>query len=646
MSRLHIPETPLFREFTLEEIEASIPDRFEQQVVKRPRQTAVRSSDETLSYSELNSWANRIARTILEVIGPGENRIALLLSSGASMIATVLGTLKAGAMYVPLDPEHPVSRIRAILDDSQARLIVGDHGTQTVASKLIGAKRAFFNIDELHHTICPENVGVRVTPDTPAYIIYTSGSTGNPKGVVENHRNVLHNVMTNTNILKISSDDKLSLIRAVGAAGAVRDMFSVLLNGGGLHIFPVKTRGATKLGHWLTEHGITIYSSAVTVFRQFTSSLAQTTQLPDLRLIYVGGDTVMRDDLELYKRNFSENCFFINRLGATETGTVAYYIANKDTIVSDPVVPVGYPCHGKEVLIVDETGRELSPGEVGEIAVRSPYLALEYWRNQELTDRAFARDAHNLDWRLYRTGDLGEMMPDGCLIHLGRQDFQLNIRGQRVDLREIELALTEHPAVAQAVINAVAAEPQKEQLIAYLVIHNEMPIPTITRLRAFLKERLPEYMLPAKFEILESFPISSAGKVDRASLPLPSTGRPDVDAPFMLPRNPVEEALVGIWQDVLEIKEIGVYDNFFEMGGHSLLMTQLLARLSGTFGIEVSMKTFFEAPTIADLVSLLCSTPSEKERVEHIAQLLVDIARLSDDEVKKMIAEKTLSSNR
>src|SRR5215218_4848114 len=327
--RIHT--TNAFVRFEKEETEQSIPQRFEQQVRRYPDRLVVKTRDHQLSYAALNKDANRVARALLAQRGEGVESIGLLLEHNASMIAAILGVLKSGKVYVPLDPSFPYARNAYILEDSQAGLIVTNNENRSLAESLSENRHSLINIDEIGATLSDENVNLSVSADNLANIIYTSGSTGQPKGVVQNHRNLLNVVMRYTNGLQISAEDRLTLLQSYSVAGSVSNMLGALLNGASLFPFNVKEEGLIELADLLIKEEVTVYHSVPTVFRQFANTLTGKEEFPELRLVRLGGEPVHPEDVRLYKTYFPADSIFVNSYGASEAASVLRYRVEKDT---------------------------------------------------------------------------------------------------------------------------------------------------------------------------------------------------------------------------------------------------------------------------------------------------------------------------
>ncbi|MEL6262772.1 MAG: amino acid adenylation domain-containing protein [Cyanobacteria bacterium J06626_6] len=465
------PIASAFIPFDKDDIEQSVGSRFEQQVAKYPNHIAIKSKTHVLNYIQLNQWANKIARATLAF--PSQQPVIIFLEQGAPFIATFLAVLKTGRCAVPVDPTFPSSRNSKIIDDSQASLIITNQANWVEAKTQRPKTCALLNLDELDSTLSVENLPKEsegaISPDAIAYILYTSGSTGNPKGVFQNHRNLLHFIRHQVNSLKVSPGDRTTMLYSCSVNGSLRGTLYTLLNGATLCPFNVKREGLTNLINWLAEEKITIYHSVTTLFRHMNSVLTQANPFPHIRMVILGGEAVSAEDVALYKRIFSSRCLLYTGLGATETGTVREYIVNKQTVVDGSRMPLGYGVKDRDIMLWDEAGREVEPGQVGEICVQSPYLALGYWQNPKKTRAAFLHDPTGGDRRIYRTGDLGKLLPDGCLVHQGRKDFQVKIRGYRVELSEIELALVRHDSVKEVVVVGREDGLGTQRLIAYMV---------------------------------------------------------------------------------------------------------------------------------------------------------------------------------
>jgi amino acid adenylation domain-containing protein len=683
------PANP-FVPFRKEDVARSIPELFERQVRQGPERLAVKTAATSLTYGALNQAANRLARALLERRGVAEEPVALLLPHGAAAVAAILGILKAGKLYVPLDPSFPAARTADVLKDAGPGLIVTDSAHRAQAELLAGAN-AIVNLDSL--TEGPgADPALPLAPDRAASLLYTSGSTGKPKGVVHSHRNLLHDVMLYTNSLHLGRDDCVSLLAPFAFAAAGADLFPTLLNGATLCPYSIVERGLAELGRWLVEEGITVFHPVPTVFRHLAATLVGTETFPRLRLIRLGGEPVVPHDVELFRKHFA--CLLAVTLAATETNAIRQLFLDRRTVLKGPRIPVGFALDDKEVVVVDEAGKELGPGEPGEIVVRSPYLACGYWGDPELSRKVFRTDARRKNVRTYRTGDRGMLGPDGCLEHLGRQDAQVKIRGQRVETGEVETALLGLGSIREAVVVGRPLPAVGQQLVAYVVPASPLtpdpsprstgargegapsplaplgrgagvegpasspltpdpsprstgargesasspltplgrgaggegpasspltpdPSPrstgergekatlSVKALRQALKEKLPAYMVPTAFVFLDRLPLTTTGKVDRLALPAPDAARPAVDSPYLPPGNMVQALLKDLWEVCLNVRPIGIRDDFFELGGDSLVGEKVLTFIEKQFAQRFYLGTLLAAPTVEKLAALI-----------------------------------------
>ena len=624
-----------FIEFTKEAAQGSIPVRFEQQARRHSHRLAFKSRSRELTYDQLNQAANRLAWAILERQGPGQEPVALLVEQDAAMVIGILGIWKAGKVYVALDPTIPQSRNSYILEDSQARLVVTNRRNLGLAKELVQNGRQAVNLDQIDSESFTGDVGLPLTADSFAYIMYTSGSTGQPKGVIQSHGGLLWDARKRTNAMHICPEDGLTLLTASNTF-AVHVMLLALLNGAALHSFNVKEEGAAGLTNWIRREGITVAMLAPPVFRSFAGTLTGVEEFPRLRFVRLSSDSVRRQDVELYQQFLPAHCILVNSLTSTEAGCMAQYFMDHETELSGDHVPVGYPPTDTEVLLLDEEGREVEPGQAGEMAIRSPSIASGYWRGPELTQAKFRPDPQGGDGRIFFTGDLGRRSSDGCLFHLGRKDFQVTVRGYRVELAEIELALSSIANVKEAAVLAVDDQSGNRRLVAY-VVPREVPGPSVTSLRRALEEKLPSHMVPSAFVILEALPLLPGGKVNRLALPAPDKARPELGTPFIAPRTPEEEKLAQIWAQVLGLDRVGMDDNFLELGGDSLLATQVISRVIKAFSVDLPQRSLFSAPTVAQMTVVVAQRQAQQASPEDVERLLAEVEALSEDQAKQLL---------
>ena len=604
------PSGQFFR-FPPGEIEQSIAQRFEQQAQLFPNLPAVVDDNEELTYDSLNRRANRLAHAILDRQGPGDGQVALLLDHSTQAVAAILGVLKAGRCYVPLDSSYPRERAAQIIGHSQSSIIVADQANLSAAHDITSDAVEVILMPGPDSAGCDDNPGITIAPTQPASIFYTSGSTGIPKGVVQSQRVVLHMMMSLINKVGVCADDRVALLEPLGFSGATLPFFGAVLTGASLCIFDARGRGRAGLARWLDSQRVTIFFSVPTLFRHFASGLGDGEQLKDLRFLWLSGEVLPANDLALFREHFADDCILLNSYGSTEATTITGLFLDKTTEISSPTVPVGWPIEDVQILLLDESGLPVKPGDVGEIAVQGRYLAEGYWQDPDLTHRAFQSDPNGGQDRIYPTGDVGRMLDENCLVSLGRKDNQVKVRGFRIEISEIESALRRHDAIGEVIVTPRDEGIGEMRLVAYLVAHANSR-PTVTAMRRFLAAKLPDYMIPSAFVFLDALPLLQAsGKVDRSALPDPPPTRPELDAPFVAPRTPFEKKLTTQWCEVLGLDQVGVHDNFFDLGGHSLKAGQLIARVNQTFHVELPMRTVFDNPTVYVLAQAILTARPE-----------------------------------
>jgi len=629
--------TGQFVEFKKEEIERSIPDRFEKIVRMYPDRVAVKEADHLVTYAELNAMANRLARALVAQQGDEAEPIALLVERGAALLAAMLGVLKAGKFFLVLDPSFSKARIAAMFEDSQARLVVTGRQIGSLTGELATKGCRFMQFQSIDDGISTEDLRLQISSTALVFIFHTSGSTGEPKGIVWTHRNLLHQVMLFTNAYRFCEHDTFALLPA-GTANAITTSFQAVLNGAALLPFDVKKDGVHRLANWLLQEKISICPIASPLFRNLCETLTVELGFPDLRFIKLRSEAVYKTDVDLYKRYFSRNCVLANGLSSTETGLLRSYLLDHKTEITGNEVPVGYPVEDKEVLLLDDTGEEVGFNRVGEIVVRSKYLCPGYWNRPDLTQAKFRTDPLGGEERLCFTGDLGLLLPDGCLVHRGRKDHRVKVRGYGVEIAEVEKVLRAHAAVKEAVVAARQNESGEAYLVVYFTTFSK-PGPNITDLRNFLKLTLPDYMIPSMFVMLEAIPLTANGKIDRRALPDPGNSRPVLKTAFVPPRTPVEKELARIWAEVLSIDKIGIHDNFFDLGGHSLAATRVISQVIKNFQLEIPLQVLFQAPTVAEMAVVITEHQGKKLAEKELNRILTDLELLSEEEAQRLLAE-------
>ncbi len=630
-----------FVKFPKEDVEGSIPERFEKIVKLYPDRVAVKDQCQSLTYDELNQAANRVARKILKECGDNLSPILVFVDFDVRAIVSYLGALKAGKIACVVDSRSPIDRLTFMADDSRAEAMLAYGSNLKAATNLASRVRSVIDVEEIGANLSGADIGLRRSSQEPASIRYTSGSTGRPKGVIRSHRSDLFSYMLQINWFHICPEDRVMVLRALSFTPG--DVFSGLMAGECVLPYDLKANGVRGVGQFLNTQQITHFSVTPSVFRYIVEDFHGEKELDHVRLIKFASEPFLRTDFELFKKHISPNCVILNRLSGKEVGAISQYWMTPKTMVDSPIVPVGYPIENKKIFILNGVQNEVETGEIGEIAVASRYLSHGYWNNTELTDQKFLPSNENCEERLYLTGDLGRRLPDGCLIYVGRKDDQIKIRGAKVEIGEVNTILSEHPQVKQSAVLAFDRENGENYLAAYIVSHLQ-PAPSVTDITDYLKKKLPDYMIPSAFMFLNSLPLTN-GKLDRRVLPKPDNSRPDLRAFYVEPHSEVETKLAEIWSGVLGIKPIGIGDNFFELGGHSLTASQVVSRVVQAFKLELPIRALFDAPTVAEMAAVIEAHRSKFAGDSEMGRMLSEIETMTDEEAEAAVEQLDREGN-
>ncbi|EJL20546.1 amino acid adenylation enzyme/thioester reductase family protein,thioester reductase-like protein [Brevibacillus sp. BC25] len=584
---------------------------FEQQVEKSPDAIAITYKNVELTYKELNERANQLAHQLVSKGVKPDTLVGICVHRSPEMIIGILGVLKSGAAYVPIDPAYPQERIAYMIENSQTNVLL----TQQSLMDILPATQAnVICLDSKPFTNEPiANVASKVTEHNLAYVIYTSGSTGQPKGVMVEHHSVINMAHALIHSFDIQPTSRVLQFTSFSFDVSVSEMVMALLAGATLVIEDRESLlPGPELIQVLQEQRITTVSMVSSVLAALPEA-----DLPDLCTLIVGGEAPSRELVARYAANRQ----FFNCYGPTEA-TVCSTMMRCDAGMSNP--PIGRPIANATMYVLDANRQPVPIGVPGELYIGGKGLARGYWNRPEQTEERFITHPFGKEGELlYRTGDLVRYMEDGNLEFLGRMDDQVKIRGFRIELGEIENSLRQHSAVHEAVVMVREEKAGGKRLAAYLVATGDMP--TAEELVLFLKESLPEYMIPAGFVWLESIPLTVNGKVDRRALPVPDWGQLSAERIYVAPRTPTEELVANIWSQVLSVERIGSYDDFFELGGHSLLATQTISRLKEAFSVDLPLRALFEHSTVNRLSELIVSMNEDKSGLSSIP--LVPVSR-------------------
>ncbi|MFI9642393.1 amino acid adenylation domain-containing protein [Micromonospora sp. NPDC051925] len=579
----------------------SVPELFERWAARTPDATAVVFGDEQLGFAELNARVNELSHHLRAMgVGP-EVVVGSCLERGFAPVVVLLAVLKAGGVYAPFDPEHPPERLRYMLADAGAHLVVT---TGKFADRFAGHERPVLVVDDGDRASGrPAGNPAPVTvPDNLAYIIYTSGSTGRPKGVMISHRSYAHHCRVIADYYGIHPGERVVLLSALTFDVAMDQIAATLTAGATLVVSDPVFWTPSELPPKLERYGVTIMEITPAYYREMLESGVD--RLAGMKLMNVGSDVVTVADAQRWAATGLPGRFLCN-YGPTEASVTCMLNPVSGDLAgerSTATLHIGRAVAGTRVYVLDAGLRPLPVGVPGELCIGGVRLARGYHDRPELTAERFVPDPFGTEpgARLYRSGDLVRHRPDGTVEFLGRLDTQVKIRGFRIELAEIEAALAKHPAVSAAAVVAKDVGPGDKRLVAYLEWPHDTG-PDIDELRAYLRESLPSYMIPSAWVTVAALPLSPSKKVDRAALPDPTPAQLDRARGFVAPRDPAEETIAGIWSDILGVDRIGVDDDFFGLGGHSLLATRVLARLRAVLAVEVPLRCLFEATTVAEL---------------------------------------------
>jgi amino acid adenylation domain-containing protein len=610
-NRLNLPgrsNDPGYVPLSEETLQHSLVDRFEYIAAYSPEQIAVRSGEQSLTYRQLNEASNRLAHAIIRVRGTQSEPVAFILEHGPAAIISMYGIMKAGKAYVPVDPFYPPAWMTQILDDTHAELVLTNNQNLplTMTSLVDPGKVTVLNLDILEQDLPAENTRVQIASSGMAYILYTSGSTGAPKGAIHSHRDVLHNAFALGSDLQLSADDRFALFITLGFEASRFSLTGALMNGGTLCLYDIRSQGLGGLAEWIVQEQLSVLLSTPSTFRHMFNLVAEDFLFSSVHKIVLGGESVTSQDVALFRSHFPKDCILVNTLGMTETGVITRMKIDHQSVLQGLSVPAGFTVGDKEIVLLDESGQPVQAGEVGEILVKSHYLSPGYWRLPSLTAERYSIDPEDETVRIFRTGDLGRLRPDGCLEHLGRKDSQIKIRGYRVDPAEIEAVLQQHSSIKNSAVIAreLKTTPDNLQLVAYVEPNEDCALYK-KEVRSFLAGQLPEYMVPTLIVLLDKLPLTPTGKVNRRALPEPESLGQGTEQSYLAPRDSIEMQLAKIWEKVLKTRPIGVRDDYFELGGNSLLAAQLFAQIEKTFGKKLPLATLFQAATIEDQANIL-----------------------------------------
>jgi len=613
---------------------------FENLAQTQPDLPAAQYHQQILTYAQLNARANQLAHYLLQKGVRSDEIVGISLPRGLDVPAAILGILKAGGAFLNIDPAYPQERIRYMIEDSGLRFVITH---EALAQTLPLGQAQAICLDREEGAIAAMSVSDprrEVTADNLAYVIYTSGSTGKPKGTLLPHRGLCNLANAQKRAFHITRHSRILQFASLSFDASVWETVMALLNGAALVLADQETL--------LTGQGLlsVLKDQQITTVTLPPSVLAVMPQeaIPSLQTIVTAGEKCTRDLVQ----RWGEGRQFVNAYGPTETTVCASMYETRPHEEIEP--PIGKPIDNFRLYVVDENLQAVPIGVPGELCIAGVGLARGYLNRPDLTAERFVPDpfANEAGARMYRSGDLVRWLPDGNLEFLGRIDHQVKVRGFRIELGEIEAVLTTHEKIRDAAVLVREDHPGEQRLVGYYVTEDGQAL-VANELKAFLKNQLPEYMVPTVFVHLQAMPLTPNGKVDRKALPAPEFSRSELQTEYVAPRNENEEKLAAIVAQLLNLEKVGVFDNFFDLGGHSLLATKFMSRIREQFNVELPLRTLFEKPTIAELAIAIDESHSELagetiERVQREAvqldDMLAELENLSDEEVRRLLDEE------
>jgi amino acid adenylation domain-containing protein len=576
---------------------------FERVVTTFPSRIALGSDVWEPTYRELNETANRLAHRLIACgVAPGD-RVAILMAHDAPLVAAVLGILKVGSIVVALDPGDPISRLKMLVEDAEPSVIVADEQNRNLAAEFRHPGCNVLTFEPETATGPVKNPAIEVLPKQTAFLIYTSGTTGRPKGVMRPHRQLRRAAAAHADAMQYTVNDRIPLFAMVSSGQGSTCLWYSLLNGAMLCPYSLKTRGIAGLADWINGRGLTVYVSSASIFRTLAETVDDRVIFADVRAVRLASEAVTADDFRAFRQHFPQTSIFVHTLSSSETSNIAWSRWTHDDNIPEGVLPVGHFSRDMDVSLLGDDGQPVARGEVGEIVVKSRYVASGYWRDPELTAERFSDDLDGKGTRLVRTGDRGRINADGMLEFCGRRDDRIKIRGNRIELFDIERALERVPGVDRAAAVAVRRENHEPLLVAFVVKTSNASL-TAPRLRHALRANLPLHMVPSRIVFLDSLPYNKGNKIDREALRQFSLPGRDSDKSNE-PRTEMEMLLADIWAEIFELPDIGQDDDFFNLGGDSLSGAIVAARVYAALGVELSLGAIADHPTLSTLAAFI-----------------------------------------
>jgi amino acid adenylation domain-containing protein len=578
----------------------SLVEAFERAALAFPSKIALGSDVWEPTYRELNETANRLAHRLIASGVASGDRAAILMSHDAPMVAGVLAALKAGQIVIALNSDDPVSRHKMLVEDAEPSVIVTDRQNCKLAAEFAhpGCRMVTFEPEMSMGPV--ENPSIKILPGQTAFLTYTSGTTGRPKGVMKSHRQLRAGAAVRAESMQYTDRDRIPLFAMLSTGQGTTELWS-LLSGVTLCPFSLKIRGVTGLADWIFDRGLTVYASSASIFRTLIKTIDERLVFSNVRAVRLASEAVTADDFQAFRKHFPETSVFVHGLSSSETATIAWSRWTQNDVMPEGALPAGR--FSREASLLDDNGQPVACGEVGEIVVKSRYVANGYWRDPELTAERFSADLDGKGTRLVRTGDLGRINAEGLLEFRGRKDDRIKIRGNRIELGEIEQTIERFPGIDRVAIVAVRRETHEPMLVAFVVKTGNASW-TAQRLRRAVMAVLPLHMVPSRIVFLDSLPYNRGNKIDREALRQYAFPIRD-DRKSEKSRTETEMLLADIWADVLDLPDISRDDDFFSLGGDSLIGAVVAAQVHTALGIELNLAAIADHPTVSTLAAFI-----------------------------------------
>ncbi|MHA1231808.1 MAG: non-ribosomal peptide synthetase [Candidatus Helarchaeota archaeon] len=627
-------------------INQTIYTKFEEIASQFPGNTAIEEEDKSIIYENLKFFTNRLANSLIIIRKNIQEVVCVHLESSIEYVISILGILKAGKIFMPINTHFPHTRTDLIFEKTKPTILITNEAFEKqlqlnflkmnhkksikyiiVLDKsfnFVVKKLPSWELEKKHSSYQIENPRLKTPSDDGCYIITTSGSTGKPKAILGSQKGLTHFINWETNEFNLNENTKVSFLSHVTFDVSLRDIFIPLCTGGTLCIPKEETKqNPFKLYKWIQNNRITLIHIVPTLFRLLTKAIHEFSNeknvFPNLKYILIAGETLYGNDIINWRNIVGNHVELVNIYGPTETTLAKLFYRIKDkTIAPEEIVPLGKPIPDTKIMII-KNDKLCTNGEIGEIHIKTPYMSKGYFNDPVLNKMFFIKDPIKTNGSeiVYRTGDLGKFLPDGNIQFIGRKDNQIKLYGKRIELGEIEVVLNQHSKIKQVAVAVKKDSFGIQRLIAYIVLKSNEKTP-INTFREFLKNRLPDYMIPNIYLILKELPLTSSGKIDRKALPEPDNIRPEIEQNFTPPSNSLEKMLSKVWCEVLKINQVGIDDNFFDLGGNSILTAEVITKLQKELGFEIPLVKMFQYPNIRSFAKYINQQEDENSFHQNI----------------------------